>query len=43
LLVLTTFDLDEHVFHAIKSGASGFHLEDLTAQRLPRGGDLEKS
>ncbi|MDR1767579.1 MAG: response regulator transcription factor [Propionibacteriaceae bacterium] len=28
VLVLTTFDLDEYVFSALKSGASGFMLKD---------------
>lgn len=37
VLILTTFDLDEHVFDAIKSGASGFLLKDVTAQRLVDG------
>ena len=37
VLILTTFDLDEHVFDAIKSGASAFLLKDVTAQRLVEG------
>jgi DNA-binding NarL/FixJ family response regulator len=37
VLILTTFDLDEHVFDAIKSGASGFLLKDVTAERLVEG------
>lgn len=37
VLILTTFDLDEHVFDAIKSGASGFLLKDVTGQRLVDG------
>ena len=28
VLVLTTFDLDEYVFAALKAGASGFLLKD---------------
>jgi DNA-binding NarL/FixJ family response regulator len=34
VLVLTTFDLDEYVFDAVKNGASGFLLKDVTAERL---------
>jgi DNA-binding NarL/FixJ family response regulator len=34
VLVLTTFDLDEYVFDALRSGASGFLLKDVTAERL---------
>ena len=37
VLVLTTFDLDEYVFDAIKAGASGFLLKDVTADRLVEG------
>jgi DNA-binding NarL/FixJ family response regulator len=32
--MLTTFDLDEHVYDALAAGASGFLLKDLTAERL---------
>jgi DNA-binding NarL/FixJ family response regulator len=34
VLVLTTFDLDEYVFDALRAGASGFLLKDVTAERL---------
>ena len=32
--MLTTFDLDEHVYDALDAGASGFLLKDATAERL---------
>jgi DNA-binding NarL/FixJ family response regulator len=32
--MLTTFDLDEHVYDALTAGASGFLLKDVTAERL---------
>ena len=34
VLILTTFDLDEYVFDAIRAGASGFLLKDVTGERL---------
>ncbi|GLZ77931.1 DNA-binding response regulator [Actinorhabdospora filicis] len=34
VLILTTFDLDEHVYDALVAGASGFLLKDVTAERL---------
>ncbi|HZA80185.1 MAG TPA: response regulator transcription factor, partial [Actinomycetes bacterium] len=34
VLVLTTFDLDEHVYDALDAGASGFLLKAVTADRL---------
>ena len=45
ILVLTTFDLDEYVFEALRSGASGFLLKDtdpedlLAAVRIVASGD----
>ena len=44
VLILTTFDLDEYVFEAIRAGASGFLLKDtlpddlLAAVRVVAGG-----
>ena len=37
VLMLTTFDLDEHVFDALSAGASGFLLKDVTAEQLFAG------
>jgi len=34
VLMLTTFDLDEYVYDALRSGASGFLLKDVAAERL---------
>jgi DNA-binding NarL/FixJ family response regulator len=34
IIILTTFDLDEYVYDALQAGASGFLLEDVTAERL---------
>jgi DNA-binding NarL/FixJ family response regulator len=34
VLVLTTFDLDEHVYAALTAGASGFLLKDVTPEDL---------
>jgi len=34
VLVLTTFDLDEHVFGALSAGASGFLLKDATPEDI---------
>ncbi|MFF4037267.1 response regulator [Streptomyces sp. NPDC001816] len=45
VLVLTTFDLDEYVYEALRAGASGFLLKDarpedlLTAIRIVAAGD----
>jgi DNA-binding NarL/FixJ family response regulator len=32
--MLTTFNLDEYVYHAMKAGASGFLLKDATREQL---------
>ena len=37
VLILTTFDLDQYVFDALRAGASGFLLKDVTAERLFEG------
>ncbi|MFE0509955.1 response regulator [Streptomyces sp. NPDC058964] len=34
VLVLTTFDLDEYVYQALRAGASGFLLKDASARQL---------
>jgi len=34
VLILTTFDLDEYVFAALRAGASGFLLKDTPAEEL---------
>ena len=45
ILILTTFDLDEYVYEALRAGASGFVLKDdppeqlLSAIRTVAGGD----
>jgi DNA-binding NarL/FixJ family response regulator len=45
ILILTTFDLDEYVYEALRAGASGFLLKDtppvelLRAVRVVAGGD----
>jgi DNA-binding NarL/FixJ family response regulator len=37
VLVLTTFDLDEYVYEALKAGASGFLLKDAPEEQLVSG------
>ena len=34
ILMLTTFNLDEYVYHALKAGASGFLLKDASREHL---------
>jgi DNA-binding NarL/FixJ family response regulator len=34
VLILTTFDLDEYVYAALRAGASGFLLKDTTPEKL---------
>jgi DNA-binding NarL/FixJ family response regulator len=34
VLVLTTFDLDEYVYDALRAGASGFMLKDATPEQI---------
>jgi DNA-binding NarL/FixJ family response regulator len=34
VLMLTTFDLDEHVYDALRAGASGFLLKDVQREKL---------
>jgi DNA-binding NarL/FixJ family response regulator len=36
VLILTTFDLDEYAFSALRAGASGFVLKDVPADELAR-------
>jgi DNA-binding NarL/FixJ family response regulator len=40
VLVLTTFDLDEYVFEALRAGASGFLLKDAPRAELLRAIDV---
>jgi DNA-binding NarL/FixJ family response regulator len=34
ILILTTFDLDEYVYEAVRAGASGFLVKDAPAEKL---------
>jgi DNA-binding NarL/FixJ family response regulator len=34
VIVLTTFDLDDYVYRALRAGASGFLLKDTTPEQL---------
>ncbi|MFF3396070.1 response regulator [Streptomyces sp. NPDC002669] len=36
ILILTTFDLDEYVYEALRAGASGFLLKDASGDQLAR-------
>jgi DNA-binding NarL/FixJ family response regulator len=37
VLILTTFDLDEYVYQALRAGASGFLLKDASVGQLAEG------
>jgi DNA-binding NarL/FixJ family response regulator len=37
VLILTTFDLDEHVYQALRAGAGGFMLKDAPPGQLAEG------
>jgi DNA-binding NarL/FixJ family response regulator len=37
VLILTTFDLDRYVYAALRAGASGFLLKDVTPEQLVAG------
>jgi DNA-binding NarL/FixJ family response regulator len=37
VLILTTFDLNEYVYEALRAGASGFLLKDAPAEQLVAG------
>ncbi|MDG9702456.1 response regulator transcription factor [Streptomyces sp. DH37] len=37
VLILTTYDLDEYVYQALRAGASGFLLKDASARQLADG------
>jgi DNA-binding NarL/FixJ family response regulator len=40
VLMLTTFDLDDYVYAALRSGASGFMLKDAPAEQLVEAIDI---
>jgi DNA-binding NarL/FixJ family response regulator len=37
VLILTTFDLNEYVYEAMRVGASGFLLKEVARRKLPEG------
>ena len=37
ILMLTTFDMDEYIYDALRAGASGFLLKDVPPERLVAG------
>jgi DNA-binding NarL/FixJ family response regulator len=37
IVILTTFDLDDYVYGALRAGASGFLLKDIPAEQLAAG------
>jgi DNA-binding NarL/FixJ family response regulator len=37
ILILTTFDLDEYIYDALRAGASGFLLKDAPSEQLTDG------
>jgi DNA-binding NarL/FixJ family response regulator len=37
VVMLTTFDMDEYVYEALRAGASGFLLKDVPAEQLVAG------
>jgi DNA-binding NarL/FixJ family response regulator len=37
IIVLTTFDLDEYIYEALRAGASGFILKDVSPEALVAG------
>lgn len=43
IVILTTFDLDEYVYAALRAGAAGFLLKDMAAERLVAGVRLASS